>query len=297
MVTMTPRAGGSGEKGVLHLGRGFRIVVISIVGIFFLVPIAASARYSFLGNNNTLTVSAYTQLFGTQEFWTTFFLSLKIGLGTVLLSLVVLVPTIVWINLKLPRHRRVFESLSLLPLVIPSIVVTLGVITSFKSLPNIIIGTPVILALEYVVLALPYTYRTFDSAVQALDLKTLVDAGSSLGAGWGRMLRYVLLPNLRSGFLGAAVLAFAFAMGEFAVASLLGFNTLPVFLLQVGQTQASQAVALSLIALLFTWIPLASVMVVFGKRRASKESQVTGSGPLIDGVDLGEELAGGGIRG
>lgn len=265
--TITPGVGANyGGNEVLRLGRVFRYLVIGVVGAFFLIPIAASARFSLLGNHNSYTISAYTDLFGTPQFWSTLFLSVKIAVGTVVLSLALLIPTVVWVNLKLPHLRRVFESISLLPLVVPSVVITLGVITSFKHLPNLIIGTPVILALEYVVLALPYSYRTFDSAVQAIDLKTLVEAGQSLGAGWRKLLRFVLLPNLKSGLMGAAVLTFAFCMGEFAVASLLSFTTFSVFLVLVGQTAASQAVALSLLALLFTWIPLVIIIIIFAQR-------------------------------
>ena len=286
MVAVTTNVGRNGKEpgaaNVLKLGRAFRYGVLGLVGIFFIIPILASARFSFLGNNNTITISAYTELFGTPQFWSTLFLSVKIGLGTVLLTLALLIPTVVWIHLRVPKLKRVFESISLLPLVIPSVVVTLGVITSFKSLPNIIMGTPVILALEYVILALPYSYRTFDSAVQAIDLKTLVDAGQSLGAGWSKLLRYVLLPNLRSGLLGAAILAFAFCLGEFAVASLLSFTTFPVFLVQVGQVAASQAVALSLIALLFTWMPLAVIIIVFGQRSASSKKKTVSLAQTIE---------------
>ena len=275
VATNVGRNGGeSGASNVLNLGRAFRYGILGLVGVFFIIPILASARFSFLGNNNTLTISAYTQLFSTPQFWSTLFLSVKIGLGTVLLTLALLIPTVISIHLRVPKLKRVFESISLLPLVIPSVVVTLGVITSFKGLPNIIMGTPVILALEYVILALPYSYRTFDSAVQAIDLKTLVDAGQSLGAGWSKLLRFVVLPNLRSGLLGAAILAFAFCLGEFAVASLLSFTTFPVFLVQVGQVAASQAVALSLIALLFTWMPLAVIIIIFfGQRNASSKTR------------------------
>ncbi|MGC8480458.1 MAG: ABC transporter permease [Acidimicrobiales bacterium] len=267
----------------MRLSTSFRVVVLGILGLFFLLPIVASARFSFVGNHGSLTISAYTQLFSTPEFWTTLWLSVRVAVGSVFLTLVLLVPTVVWIHLRLPRLRRTFESISLLPLVIPSVVVTLGVITTFKHLPNVIIGTPIILALEYVVLALPYTYRSIDAAVQAVDLVTLVDAARSLGSSWWKLLFWVLLPSFRSGILAAALLAFAFGIGEFAVASLLSFTTFPVFLVQVGQTAASQAVALSLIALVFTWLPLAAIMLGFGRRRAVKSTAaVPGSLAIVD---------------
>lgn len=281
MAALIPSTTRGGDT--LRLSTSFRVVVLGALGLFFLLPIVASARFSFVGNHGSLTISAYTQLFSTPEFWTTLWLSVRVAVGSVLLTLVLLVPTVVWIHLRLPRLRRTFESISLLPLVIPSVVVTLGVITTFKHLPNAIIGTPIILALEYVVLALPYTYRSIDAAVQAVDLVTLVDAARSLGSSWWKLLFWVLLPSFRSGILAAALLAFAFGIGEFAVASLLSFTTFPVFLVQVGQTAASQAVALSLIALVFTWLPLAAIMLGFGRKRTAKPSTaVPGSLAIVD---------------
>jgi putative spermidine/putrescine transport system permease protein len=280
-----PSTGGGGGN-VLKVGKVFRSVVLGIVGLFFLVPIVSSARFSFTGTTRGISFSAYSKLLSDPQFWSTLFLSAKIGLGTVLLTLLLLIPTTVWVHWKAPKIRRVMEALSLLPLVIPSVVITLGVITSFGSLPNIIMGTPVILALEYVILALPYTYRTLDSAVQALDIKTLVEAGQSLGASLRKILWWVLLPNLRSGVLGVVVLAFAFCLGEFAVASLLSFTTFAVYLVQIGQTQASEAIAFSLIALLFTWIPLSVVTVVFSRRSGRRKK----GGALLAAAQLTSEV-------
>lgn len=281
----------SGE--VLRMGPLSRRVVLGLIGLFFIVPLLSSARFSLLGNHGSYTISAYTSLFTNAQFWSTFLLSAKVGVGTVLLTLALVVPTVVWVNLKLPHLRRVFESISLLPLVIPSVVVTLGVITSFRGLPNLIIGTPVILSLEYVVLALPYSYRTLDSAVQSIDLHTLIDASQSLGAGWPAVFRLVLAPNLVSGLLGSAALTFAFCLGEFAVASLLSFTTLPVFLVEVGQTQASQAVALSLLALLFTWVPLVVLVLVSSRRRRFGASANSAQGVSAAGLGMGISLVDG----
>ncbi len=89
------------------------------------------------------------------------------------------------------------ETLSLLPLATPAVVLVLGIFAAFRGLPQIIIGTPAILALEYVVLAMPYSYRVIDAGVQAIDVHTLVDASRSLGASWPQVLLRVLMPNLQ----------------------------------------------------------------------------------------------------
>ena len=111
-----------------------------------------------------------------------------------------------------------------------------------------------ILAFIYVILAMPYSYRAIDAGVRSIDLRTLVDAGRSMGAGWGKLLTRLLLPNLRSGILAAAFLTVALSLGEFAIASIMGFNTFPVWLVGVEGNSPYVAVALSIAALVVTWL-------------------------------------------
>ena len=57
----------------------------------------------------------------------------------------------------------------------------------------------------YAVLAMPFTYRALDAGIRAIDLRTLVDASRSLGAGWLTTLCRVLIPNLTSAIIGSAL--------------------------------------------------------------------------------------------
>ena len=165
------------------------------------------------------------------------------------ITLALLVPTVIFVNLRLPRWRAVLDAVSLLPLGVPAVVIVLGVLGAYRNLPDIITGTPLILALVYVILAMPYSYRAIDAGVRSIDLHTLVDAGRSMGAGWGKLFSRVLLPNLRSGILAAAFLTVALSLGEYAIASIMGFTTFPVWLVSVEGNNPYVAVALSIAAL------------------------------------------------
>ena len=44
------------------------------------------------------------------------------------------------------------------------------------------------LAFVYLVLVLPYTYRTLHAGLAAIDVKTLSEAARSLGAGWATVM-------------------------------------------------------------------------------------------------------------
>ncbi|HXW36161.1 MAG TPA: ABC transporter permease subunit, partial [Acidimicrobiales bacterium] len=143
------------------------------------------------------------------------------------------------------------------------------VLGTYDHLPSWIIGSPLILALLYVIIALPYSYRAIDAGVRSMDLHTLVEAGRSMGAGWTKLFWRVLFPNLRSGILAAAFLTVALSLGEFAIASLVlpDTPTFPVWLVGVETTSPYITVALSVIALIITWGLLAAISVVGSGRR------------------------------
>jgi len=117
-------------------------------------------------------------------------------------------------------------------------------------------GTPDLLALVYVVLAMPFVYRSLDAGLRAIDLKTLVEASRSLGGRWSSTLLRVVLPNLRAALLSATILTVALVLGEFTMASLDQYQTFPVWIVNFEQDDAHVSTAVSLLALVGTWLLL-----------------------------------------
>lgn len=274
----------------MKTGRTFRWITMALLGLFVIAPMAASVQFSLeAGYGGRLSVTAYRQAFAEPGLATSLLTSVKVALGAMAITLALLVPTVIFVNLRFPRWRAVLDAVSLLPLGVPAVVIVLGVLGAYRGLPSFFTGTPVILAFVYVVLAMPYTYRAIDAGVRAIDLHTLVDAGRSMGAGWGKLFSRVLLPNLRSGILAAAFLTVALSLGEFAIASIMGFNTFPVWLVSVEGNNPYVAVALSIAALIVTWVLL--VVLAFagsGRRRRSRGAIGV---ELVDTVEEAEELA------
>jgi putative spermidine/putrescine transport system permease protein len=96
-------------------------------------------------------------------------------------------------------------------------------------------------------------YRALDAGLRAIDLRTLTEAAESLGASLPRTLFRVILPNLRAAIIGGSLLTVAIAMGEFTVASLMGFSTFAVYTYNIGTSTAYEGVALTFISLLLVW--------------------------------------------
>jgi len=245
------RFSGAGLRSVAW----WRGIVLFCAGAFFLVPIYAALRFSLEKPSGTgFTLSAYTAIPSQAGFTAALWLSLQLAAATTVIMLVLMVPTSVYVHLRLPELRRFFDSITIVP-----IVLIIGVL---QVAPTFLKSTPYLLALEYGILAMPFVYRSLDAGLRAIDLKTLVEASRSLGGRWGSTLWRVVVPNLRSGLLSAVVLTVALVLGEFTMASLDLFQTLPVWIYNFAQDDGSVSTAVSLLALVLTWVVLMAISAI-----------------------------------
>lgn len=226
-----------------------------LVGVvFFLLPIYSVVQFSLQGvATGQNPFHWYLTVFDDPNFRSAFWLSVQISLETVAASLILMVPTVFWVHLRLPGLRPVMDLVSVLPFVVPPIVLIVGLAPFLKVFSSWLFVRPEVLSLIYVVFALPFMYRALDAGLRAIDLKTLTEAAGSLGASTPRTLLVVILPNLRAAIIGGSLLTVAIAMGEFTVASLMGFNTFAVYTYNVGTSTAYEGVALTFISLLLVW--------------------------------------------
>jgi putative spermidine/putrescine transport system permease protein len=231
----------------------WRVAVFTITAAFFLLPIYAAFRFSISTVEGGLSAVAYTSIPHQEGFGAAFSLSARLALMTTAITLGLMVPTTVYVHLRYPNLRRLFDGITILPIVIPPVVLIVGVL---QVMPTFLKSTPYLLGLEYTVLAMPFVYRSLDAGLRAIDLKTLVEASRSLGGRWGSTLLRVVVPNLRSALLSATVLTVALVLGEFTMASLDGWQTVPVWIVFFDSQNAHISVAVSLVALVGTWIIL-----------------------------------------
>jgi putative spermidine/putrescine transport system permease protein len=250
---MAPGPGRPAQPGLKHFPF-WRWLILLIVGAYFIIPLVAALRFTGF--------SSFPAVVHQAGFSAAFELSLKLAAITIVLTLVLMLPTTVYVHLRLPRLRRLMEGITLLPIVIPPVVLIVGVL---QVAPGFLKSTPYLLALMYVVLAMPFAYRAFDAGLRALDLRTLVEAAQSLGAGWATTIWRVLLPNLRTAMLSATVLTVALVLGEFTMASLDLYQTFPVWIVAFDQTSGPISVAASLLALFVTWIFLLAITMLGGR--------------------------------
>src|SRR5215212_9149008 len=197
-----------------------------LIGAFyFIVPLWGTLVFSLQKQRGTISFAAYEAAFADPRFLETFLFSNLMAVFTISASLLLIVPTAYWVRLRLPRLRPVVEFITLLPFVIPAIVLVFGLIKIYSRPPllltNSAFSTNILLVAGYVVLALPYMYRAVDTGLRAIDVRTLTEAAQSLGASWGTILFQVIFPNLRVALISGAFLTFAIVIGEFVLATYL----------------------------------------------------------------------------
>ncbi len=251
----------------------FRIAVLVLLGLFFLVPLGSMVGYSVRVPAGGQTLDYWRQLVENPDLKAAIGTSLGLAFLTVLLMLVLLVPTMVWVRLRVPGMSRVVEFLCLLPLTIPAIVLVVGLKGVYAWVTYFFGDTSLTLTFAYTVLVLPYAYRAIDAGLASIDVITLSEAARSLGASWPTVIAKVILPNIGSALLSAAFVSVALVLGEFTLASLLNYNNLQVVINLLGKSDSQTSVAASLASLLFAFVLLVLLSFV-GRRSTRRRSTV-----------------------
>ena len=260
--------------------RLLRYGVLLVLGTFFVLPLVAMLDFSTRGGlEGGRDLTAWRAIGDDPQLVSAILTSLQLAVLTSLLMLGLLLPTMVWVHLRLPVLRRVVEFLCLLPLVIPAVVLVVGIAPLYSWVTYFLGNSSLTLTFVYVVLVLPYAYRALESGLSAMDLKTLSEAARSLGAGWGTVLFRVVLPGVRGAVLSAALLTVALVLGEFTLASLLNFPNLQVAINLIGKRDAALSIAVSLAALLLAFALLLALSVLGGRRRTAREVEPLAPAP------------------
>ena len=164
----------------------FRWVMLALFGLFFAVPLLAMLDFSTrrAGRQEGRSSDAWANLITNDPLREAIITSLLLALLTVALMVMLLVPTMIWVRLRVPRASKLIEFLCLLPLTIPALVIVVGIKNVMLWVTYFVGDTPLALTFPYVILVLPFCYRSIDAALAAIDLRTLSEAARSLGASW-----------------------------------------------------------------------------------------------------------------
>ena len=165
---------------------------------------------------------------------TPIFLSLKLACVTTLILFVIGLPIAYWLSGRSSIPKLIIEAIITMPLVLPPSVLGFYLLLAFS--PKNALGEwlqehfdiHLVFSFEGLILAsviysLPFMVSPVKSAFIHLPT-SIKEASYTMGKSKFETLWHILLPNIKSSLLTAAVLTFAHTLGEFGVVLMIGGN-------------------------------------------------------------------------
>jgi putative spermidine/putrescine transport system permease protein len=210
-----------------------QLVFTLLVAAFLIVPailsmLAGITTNYFRGVRSGLTVQWVMQVF--ELYSDTIVRSFIIAFATLAITLIVGVPAAYALHVRSGRMARVIEEIITLPLAIPGLAIALALLLTYGNAGEFRRSSLFIVA-GHVVFTLPFMVRSVMAVFATIDVKTLDESASSLGASPWRRFRDVIVPNARGGVLAGALMVVTLSLGEFNLTWMLHTpltKTLPV---------------------------------------------------------------------
>ena len=267
---------------------GVAQIALLFVMLYLLIPLGATLWFG-INTGIGFDFSSYQRIFSDPDFSQTFITSLELAAATTILAVVLVTPTAYWVQMRIPQARPLLDFLTLAPFAIPAIVLAVGLVQEYSGTANRlisvlslglvpalnnlnIVNTPPLLVCAYVIIALPFVYRPIDNSLRAINTSVLTEAAYSLGSGWWRTFLTVIMPNIWTGIISAALLTFSVVMGEFTIAQLFAIYTFPIFLNNVGQSDPHRAASLSILSFIITLVCVLGIILLVRRRPGGAEA-------------------------
>jgi putative spermidine/putrescine transport system permease protein len=243
-------------------------LIFAVMSLYFFIPLIATFYWSLRGTKDVLGFEAYRKLFADTNFLPAFSQSIVNAIAAIFLSLLIVVPTAYWVTLRLPRLRSLIEFISLMPFVIPAVVLVFGIILLYSRPPLLWTATynssRIVLICIYVALSFPYMFRSVDNGLRAMDVRALTEAAQSLGASWPTILFRIIFPNLRVALLAGALLTFAIVIGELTIALYMAQHTLGPYMSDLTRSKVYEPSAMAIVSFAITWLAMGIIQFVSG---------------------------------
>jgi putative spermidine/putrescine transport system permease protein len=259
-MTKRPRAA-SKKAEKKSRPTGWQTILVVFFLCYMLLPIVSTYVFSVATRwDRTIlpegyTLQSYQRAFQASYFTITLRNSLILSLAAVITGLIITVPTVYWVHMRLVTAKPLLDVLMILPFGIPTVVLALALVQIYNFPP--IARSPVLLIGAVVVFSMPFMYRPVSNALQAIDTRTLTEAGQSLGAGVFQILAEIVIPNILPGILSGSLLVFATVFAEFTLTSLIvgaKFKTFPLLLVEYTRINGNVAAAFSVISFTIAWM-------------------------------------------
>ena len=242
-----------------------------LVAAFLIVPAVLSMMAGvtvnyFRGIRSGVTLEWVQQVW--ELYADTIARSFVIAIAALAVALVVGVPAAYALNRSGSRFSRAVEEIITLPLAIPGLAIALGLLLTYSGFSDFRRSWTFILA-GHVVFTMPFMVRSVVAVLAAIDVKTLDESASSLGASPWRRFFDVIVPNARPGILAGSLMVVTLSLGEFNLTWMLHTpltKTLPVGLADSYASMRLEVASAYTLVFFVMIIPLLVAMQIYAGR-------------------------------
>lgn len=191
----------------------------------------------------------FAAIWTNPKFFDGFILSLQVAVTAMVAGLVLGVPAALCLARFRFGGREALNSLLLMPLVVPGIVLGTSIyvfhveLTIWTELP--VLGSIAGLIAGHILLVIPWCVRLVTASLAGFD-RSIEEAAQSLGATPLQTFFRVTLPTIRPGIVAAALFGFVVSFGNLEMTLFLvgaGRTTLPIAILQYLEWKIDPTIA------------------------------------------------------
>jgi putative spermidine/putrescine transport system permease protein len=258
-------------------------IFLTLVMIYLFIPVVATILFSLATKwDSTVlpegyTLKCYATLFSDQRFIMSLLRTINVSIITAVVSVVILVPCIYMTVVYYKRLEKLFELFSIIPFVLPGVILAVGLIQLYSNAFINITGTVWILLGSYFILCLPYMYQTIRNSFRAIDALKLTEAALILGCNEFQAFFKVVLPNVLKGIISAVLLTISILFGEFVLVNLLvggNYETVQMYLFKTLYADGHLASAVVTVYLMIVLILSYITIKLTGKKKETvKETE------------------------
>lgn len=251
-------------------------VVIVAIGVPYFSIISTSLiklrGYGLAAGNFTL--DHYKELLTTPKALSSIWKNLFLAVSSATICSIIGTAVVIAVRKSKGFFKKTLEGVSLLPEMLPSIVLVIGIMLFWNAIYKVIplYNTIGIMVLAYVVLYLPYTVQYVTSAFTQIN-ESLLEAGRTFGGTPSYVFRRVTLPMISRGIFAGWMMIFIIAFRELVTASLIAPpNTLVVSTYinrEFEQGSVSLGMAMAVLCVLITTTALLIFNHFTGKRKGA----------------------------
>ena len=196
-----------------------RRIYILLVLVFFYLPIVYTVVFSFnssksLSRFEGFSLKWYEKMFHSSDMVNSIFYTIAIAVLATLISTFVGTITAIGLSKSGKILRSVVEQINDMPIMNPDIVTAIGLLMFFSTLA--VKKGFMTLLLAHVMFCIPYVILSIMPKLRSLD-PNLLDAALDLGCTPAQALTKVIVPQITSGIISGALIAFTMSFDDFVI--------------------------------------------------------------------------------